>query len=149
MSESTAQSLRLPPTVGSTSPLLSWLLALVHVPLLADKMLHPKLSKGKSYGGRAYDLLERLMKVCLAHRITVVVVALLLLVGGLACYPFIGQSFFPDMEPVEKEKDPQNGYDFKEESLVLLEEQFKKAPESEKAVIQERIDILKKAIEKK
>ena len=61
--------------VIAVSLLLSWLLALVHVPLLADKMLHPKLSKGKSYGGRAYDFLERLMKVCLAHRITVVVVS--------------------------------------------------------------------------
>ena len=119
--------------VIAVSLLLSWLLALVHVPLLADKMLHPKLSKGKSYGGRAYDLLERLMKVCLAHRITVVVVALLLLVGGLACYPFIGQSFFPDMEYdqlyIEYKLPESNKSDRVEQDLQKMDRILRRCPD--------------------
>lgn len=119
--------------VIAVSLLLSWLLALVHVPLLADKMLHPKLSKGKSYGGRAYDLLERLMKVCLVHRITVVVVALLLLVGGLACYPFIGQSFFPDMEYdqlyIEYKLPESNKSDRVEQDLQKMDRILRRCPD--------------------
>ena len=119
--------------VIAASLLLSWLLALVHVPLLADKMLHPKLSKGKSYGGRAYDFLERLMKVCLAHRITVVVVALLLLVGGLACYPFIGQSFFPDMEYdqlyIEYKLPESNKSDRVEQDLQKMDRILRRCPD--------------------
>lgn len=119
--------------VIAVSLLLSWLLALVHVPLLADKMLHPKLSKGKSYGGRAYDFLERLMKVCLAHRITVVVVALLLLVGGLACYPFIGQSFFPDMEYdqlyIEYKLPESNKSDRVEQDLQKMDRILRRCPD--------------------
>ena len=119
--------------VIAVSLLLSWLLALVHVPLLADKMLHPKLSKGKSHGGRAYDFLERLMKVCLAHRITVVVVALLLLVGGLACYPFIGQSFFPDMEYdqlyIEYKLPESNKSDRVEQDLQKMDRILRRCPD--------------------
>ncbi|MGN1213669.1 MAG: efflux RND transporter permease subunit [Bacteroidaceae bacterium] len=119
--------------VIAVSLLLSWLLALVHVPLLADKMLHPKLSEGKAYGGKAYDLLERLMKACLAHRITVVIVALLLLAGGLACYPFIRQSFFPDMEYdqlyIEYKLPESNKSDKVEQDLQKMDRIMRRCPD--------------------
>ncbi|MGM9713368.1 MAG: efflux RND transporter permease subunit [Prevotella sp.] len=83
--------------VIAVSLLLSWLLALVHVPLMADRMFHPAVSGGDAFRGRAYDILERVMRFCLAHRLTVVATAIVLLVGSLSCYPLIKQSFFPDM----------------------------------------------------
>ncbi|MGN0282023.1 MAG: efflux RND transporter permease subunit [Prevotella sp.] len=84
--------------VIAVSLLLSWLLALVHVPLMADKLLHPKATNGSAYQGKAYDTLEKVVGFCLRHRLMVVGAAVLLLVGSLSCYPLIKQSFFPDME---------------------------------------------------
>lgn len=84
--------------VIAVSLLLSWLLALTHVPLMANRLLHPKVSEGEAYKGKAYDILDKVMGVCLRHRLMVVGAAVLLLVGSMSCYPFLQQSFFPDME---------------------------------------------------
>ena len=84
--------------VIAVSLLLSWLLALTHVPLMADRLLHPKVSEGEAYKGKAYDMLDKVMGICLRHRLMVVGAAVVLLVGSLSCYPFLQQSFFPDME---------------------------------------------------
>ena len=84
--------------VIAVSLLLSWLLALTHVPLMANRLLHPKVSEGETYKGKAYDMLDKVMGVCLRHRLMVVGAAVVLLVGSLSCYPFLQQSFFPDME---------------------------------------------------
>ena len=84
--------------VIAVSLLLSWLLALTHVPLMANRLLHPKVSEGEAYKGKAYDMLDKVMGVCLRHRLMVVGAAVVLLVGSMSCYPFLQQSFFPDME---------------------------------------------------
>ena len=84
--------------VIAVSLLLSWLLALTHVPLMANRLLHPKVSEGEAYKGKAYDMLDKVMGICLRHRLMVVGAAVVLLVGSLSCYPFLQQSFFPDME---------------------------------------------------
>ncbi|MCI7578966.1 MAG: efflux RND transporter permease subunit [Prevotella sp.] len=84
--------------VIAVSLLLSWLLALTHVPLMANRLLHPKVSEGEAYKGKAYDMLDKVMGVCLSHRLMVVGAAVVLLVGSMSCYPFLQQSFFPDME---------------------------------------------------
>ena len=84
--------------VIAVSLLLSWLLALTHVPLMANCLLHPKVSEGEAYKGKAYDMLDKVMGICLRHRLMVVGAAVVLLVGSMSCYPFLQQSFFPDME---------------------------------------------------
>ncbi len=84
--------------VIAVSLLLSWLLALTHVPLMADRLLHPKACEGEAFKGKAYDILEKTIGFCLRHRLMVVGISLVLLAGSLACYPLIRQSFFPDME---------------------------------------------------
>lgn len=84
--------------VIAVSLLLSWLLALVHVPLMADKLLHPQPVDGAPFQGRAYDGLERIVRGCLRHKMMAVLVAVLLLVGSALCWPHLRQSFFPDME---------------------------------------------------
>ena len=84
--------------VIAVSLLLSWLLALTHVPLMANRLLHPKVSEGETYKGKAYDMLDKVMGICLRHRLMVVGAAVVLLVGSMSCYPFLQQSFFPDME---------------------------------------------------
>ena len=84
--------------VIAVSLLLSWLLALTHVPLMANRLLHPKVNEGEAYKGKAYDMLDKVMGICLRHRLMVVGAAVVLLVGSMSCYPFLQQSFFPDME---------------------------------------------------
>ncbi len=88
--------------VLAVSLLLSWVLALTHVPLMADRLLHPVLDKetadGRAvYNGRFYTMLERLLTVGLRHRwaFTAGMAGLLALAGF--GYRFMKQGFFPDM----------------------------------------------------
>ncbi|MGN0206837.1 MAG: efflux RND transporter permease subunit, partial [Muribaculaceae bacterium] len=81
----------------AVSLLISWLLALTHVPIIADRALHPKNSTGPQFQGKAYDILERVLCFCLKHKWGTIAVAVALFAGSVMCYPLIKQSFFPDM----------------------------------------------------
>jgi multidrug efflux pump subunit AcrB len=91
--------------VMAVSLLLSWVLALVHVPLMADRLL-PKSTpaaantagEGPSYEGRWYRLLSRILNFGLSHRVTVILGTVALLIVCGFCYRFLPQGFFPDME---------------------------------------------------
>ena len=85
--------------VLAVSLLLSWLLALTHVPLMADRMLSKAEADDSSsqYEGRTYRMLYRLLYFCLGHRwlVTLCMIGLLLL--SFIGYPRMRQAFFPDM----------------------------------------------------
>ena len=94
--------------VIAVSLLLSWLLALTHVPIMCSRMLFTKNEKQKAkdendtqdtlYSGMAYTALERVLKFGLRHRITLVIAAIALLAISGFSYRFLDQAFFPDME---------------------------------------------------
>lgn len=110
--------------VIAVSLLLSWVLALIHVPVMADRYLLPKnydpnpilgvdsetfgeeedpeeklkQEQAELYKGKAYDVLEKILNFLLGHRISTVVCAVLMVVFGVFCYKFLNQAFFPDME---------------------------------------------------
>jgi len=99
--------------VIAVSLLLSWVLALLHVPIMADNWLLPKGSRGATsgaaagnaapdasdlYRGKAYDVLQGILDFGLKHRITMVVLALVMLAGSVVSFRFIERAFFPDME---------------------------------------------------
>lgn len=83
------------------SLLLSWVLALVHVPLMANRKLHPAVevsTTGKrEYKGRTYALLRTALYFGLAHRWSVVLAMLALLGLSIFGYGYMRQGFFPDM----------------------------------------------------
>lgn len=92
--------------VLAVSLLLSWVLALTHVPLMADRLLKGEKKTSEDsrqqgaenlYQGRTYELLGRLLRLCLGHRLTVTAVMLGLLALSLLGYPYMRQGFFPDM----------------------------------------------------
>ncbi len=94
--------------VLAVSLLLSWVLALVQVPLMCRSMLFKK-KKGQEenreeetsdeiYKGVWYTALEKILVFGLNHRITVAVCAVVLLVLSAFSYRFVDQAFFPDME---------------------------------------------------
>ncbi len=95
--------------VIAVSLLLSWILALVHVPIMADRMFKTKDNDGQSetkdddkesnlYSGKAYDILEKILNFGLKNRWVMVISAIVMLgISGL-CYKFLNQAFFPDME---------------------------------------------------
>lgn len=90
--------------VLAVSLILSWVLALFHVPLMANKMLHPKVvdkvdggNNKRIYKGKVYDILCSILKFGLAHRITFVLIMVAFLVLSLFGYGFMRQGFFPDM----------------------------------------------------
>lgn len=89
--------------VLAVSLLLSWILALVHVPLMADGMLQKNKKEEDSkedtlYSNKAYKWLEKLLNIALKNRIVVVVVSVVLLVFCAFGFRYIKQGFFPDME---------------------------------------------------
>ena len=89
--------------VIAVSLMLSWVLALVHVPLMSKRMFKNVDSSsdendGMIYKGWSYDVLEKTLVFGLRHRKTTLVMALVLLALSAFCYKFVDQAFFPDME---------------------------------------------------
>lgn len=89
--------------VIAVSLMLSWVLALVHVPVMCERMFKNMESSQEEtnevlYKGRAYDVLEKALVFGLRHRKTTVAMALVLLALSAFCYKFVNQAFFPDME---------------------------------------------------
>ena len=89
--------------VLAVSLLLSWVLALVHVPLMADRILHPEISAATTaagkrvYEGKIYAVLRSLLKFSLAHRWSFVFTMIALVLLSAFSYRFMKQGFFPDM----------------------------------------------------
>lgn len=91
--------------VLAVSLLLSWVLALVHVPLMSNRLfkagakaVKPSGQGSVVYDGRTYRLLRRLLTFCLGHRWSMVIFMVALCVAAVLGYPFMRQGFFPDME---------------------------------------------------
>ncbi|MCD8266366.1 MAG: efflux RND transporter permease subunit [Prevotellaceae bacterium] len=86
--------------VLAVSLLLSWVLALTHVPLMANRLL-PKAaatSEGKPmYNGKVYKALRASLLFGLRHRWGFVVSMVILLLLSLVGYRYTKQGFFPDM----------------------------------------------------
>lgn len=92
--------------VLAVSLLLSWVLALLHVPLMANRMLTgPKYeastAKGSEdqvlYNGWLYKVLRKSLGFALRHRVTTIGVAVALIGLAIWGYRFMKQGFFPDM----------------------------------------------------
>lgn len=90
--------------VMAVSLLLSWILALVYVPLRADRLLKKTAKRdGETgqetmYDNRWYRMLSRMLDFGLRHRLLVIILMVILLGVSGICYRFLPQSFFPDME---------------------------------------------------
>lgn len=87
--------------VLAVSLLLSWVLALVHVPLMANRRLHFAVeadSGGKRvYKGKIYAALRTALRFGLAHRWSFVFTMVGLLALSVFGYQYMRQGFFPDM----------------------------------------------------
>ena len=96
--------------VIAVSLMLSWILALVHMPLMASRYFYhnkdeekPKTDSQSSspetslYDGRFYRILRSFLEFCLGHRWSVLTVLAALFAGSVFCYQFLPQGFFPDM----------------------------------------------------
>lgn len=88
--------------VLAVSLLLSWILALVHVPLMADKMLkgakYEKADTGKSmYDGWLYRFLRKALTYSIKHKFVSIVIALALIGSAFWGYKYMRHGFFPDM----------------------------------------------------
>lgn len=85
--------------VLAVSLLLSWVLALVHVPLMADSWL--KVTKGNAAGeehsSAVYRYLRKALDYGLRHRVASVIVAIVLVALSAVGYGYMRHGFFPDM----------------------------------------------------
>lgn len=88
--------------VLAVSLMLSWVLALVHVPLMANRYLASRKQDdkdgGELYSGKVYQVLQAILQWCFAHRISTLVISCLLLVGSALSFGLLPRGFFPDME---------------------------------------------------
>ena len=88
--------------VIAVSLMLSWVLALVHVPVMADRMLKaPEKTDGGDddlYKGWGYTVLEKIMNFGLRFRVIMIAAAIGLVLLSVWSYRFLNQAFFPDME---------------------------------------------------
>ncbi len=89
--------------VIAVSLLLSWILALTHVPLMANR-LFPKHDKKQNdtgaeqlYSGRVYSILRCVLGFSIKHRGSVIAAAFVLMALAVIGYPHMRQGFFPDM----------------------------------------------------
>lgn len=88
--------------VLAVSLLLSWVLALTHVPLMANRYLKGTAGASEEQGKRVYKgpfyaLLRKILHFGLAHRVSMMVAMLCLLVLSCFGYRYMKQGFFPDM----------------------------------------------------
>ena len=85
--------------VMAVSLLLSWILALTHVPLMASLWLkQPKSQEsGQLYNGWIYRLLRSVLEFGLRHRLSMLICGITLIVGSIMGYGYLKQGFFPDM----------------------------------------------------
>ncbi len=86
--------------VLAVSLLLSWILALVHVPLMADSWLKAGASaktEESLYDGRIYGWLRAALNFGLRHRVLSILVAVILILLSAYGYKYMRQGFFPDM----------------------------------------------------
>ncbi|MDY3978932.1 MAG: efflux RND transporter permease subunit [Tidjanibacter sp.] len=86
--------------VLAVSLLLSWVLALVYVPIEADKRIKIKPEKAgrNPYDSKIYNALRRTMEWSLTHRTIVLGGALVLVLASVWCFRYLPREFFPDME---------------------------------------------------
>lgn len=86
--------------VLAVSLLLSWILALTHIPIHADKYLKMEPAAGEEkdpYDSKAYHMLRAALNFVLSHKTVTVGIAVVLLAISGWCYRYIPQGFFPDM----------------------------------------------------
>ncbi len=84
--------------VLAVSLLLSWILALTHIPIHADHSLKVKpLKGGEVYDGKVYQLFRRFLTCMLCHKKMVVGITVLLLGLSLFLFRYVPQGFFPDL----------------------------------------------------
>lgn len=86
--------------VLAVSLLLSWALALLHVPLMANRYLKGKAAgeeEKELYKGAPYRVLRCVVTSALHHRYATIGVMAALLVLSVAGFRYVKQGFFPDM----------------------------------------------------
>lgn len=87
--------------VLAVSLLLSWVLALTHVPLMANRRLFPEIEQDKNgkriYKGKIYEYLRQGLQFGLKHRWGSVLGMIALFLLSAFGYTFMKQGFFPDM----------------------------------------------------
>jgi multidrug efflux pump subunit AcrB len=86
--------------VLAVSLLLSWVLALVQVPIHADRFLRVKEPKGDEkdpFDTRSYRMLRSVLSYILWHKTATVVIAVALFALSAWAFRFIPLGFFPDM----------------------------------------------------
>ncbi|HLO90074.1 MAG TPA: efflux RND transporter permease subunit [Lentimicrobium sp.] len=86
--------------VLALSLLLSWILALVQVPIQAQRRIRHdniRMSDKDPYDSKPYRRLKSVLSWALDHKTVTIALAVVLMAISVACIPLVPQLFFPDM----------------------------------------------------
>ncbi len=86
--------------VLAVSLMLSWILALIHVPLMADYWLNAPADRSGDtalYDGRIYRVLRSTLHFGLRHRWTMIACGVAMVAVSVWGFRYVKQGFFPDM----------------------------------------------------
>lgn len=86
--------------VLTVSLVLSWILALTHVPIMASNYLKVPAQASadtEMYNGKVYSMLGSVLRVGLRHRMISLLVACVLVALSVFGFKYVRQGFFPDM----------------------------------------------------
>ncbi len=86
--------------VLAVSLMLSWILALIHVPLMAARWLKSTVNENSDaalYDGRIYRVLRSVLSFGLRHRWTMIISGIIMVAICAWGFRYVKQGFFPDM----------------------------------------------------
>ena len=85
--------------VLAVSLLLSWILALTHIPIHCDSYLKPAILNHETamFDKPIYRKFRSLLLIFLKHKITTISCIAILLIISFACFQILPQTFFPDL----------------------------------------------------
>lgn len=84
--------------VLAVSLLLSWILALTYVPVQANiSLVVAKKTESDAKQDKFTKVLRKILMAGLSHRITSIIIAVVLILVSAFCYKYLKQGFFPDM----------------------------------------------------
>lgn len=83
--------------VIAISLLLSWVFALIQIPLTADKLLKIKPKSEDAKPSKVLVWAEGLIRLAMKYRYLSICLTLLVILGSIACAPLMRQTFFPDL----------------------------------------------------
>ncbi len=126
--------------------ILSWIVAVMFIPYLGDRLLpvhkvgqvaggHSQHDSQHLYQGKFYQRFKRWLEWCVRYRKTVIVITAMTFIGSLALFPLVPKQFFPDSTRLELVVDLELAEGASLTATQAVAERFEKAIATRKDIV--------------